>query len=338
MKTEKYIVRINSNLATIQKNTLYEHNNPPLCWYDKFQDVLENSFKYMISNNSTITLNIYKKYNILDNNTYKYVNKEIEVLELKLYHENNIIYLSNIFKYDIETKKLTLKHSSLHWESIIKLILPKKLKLKKYSLKGVSFLNTKCLNSDDKEYFKSKVLDVNEKMSKYINYSKIDYFKVRFEETRKRRNKKRKESSGFYSSQKSVITLDYTFKIFSEKIYYHDFGHHIDYSLKRKYGYSFMKCIYKQINNKLKNMFILQYIKNGGILYEEKINYLLEPGKIFARLFAEYLSNRIHHNEERYPRYSLEDISSGYEAECYRFTIEELEEVSPIIDKLLLYL
>lgn len=337
MKTEKYIVIINSNLTITQRNILYKFNNPPINRYSNFEKALKDAIKYVVDNNSSITLNVHKKYNIIDN-VYIHLDENPEVLELKLYRQNNIIYLSNIFKYDIEAKELTLKYPDLTWESIIKSIIPKNLKLKKYSIKGVSFADTKYINSDNKLYFKNTLLETNIKMGLYINYTNLEYFKIRFEDIKKRRKKKIKKSSGYYTSQEKTISLDNNFNYFNEKAYYHEFGHHLDYSLQRKYSYSFMKCIYKQINNKLKDMFTLQYIKNTETLYEETKSYLLEPKEIFARIFAEYLEYKTNMDEKILNKYSIDDINMEHKVDCYSFTIEELEEVYPIIDRLILCL
>lgn len=229
--------------------------------------------------------------------------------------------------------------------------IPKRVSRKNFSLRGVSF-NLKYIYPENKDSLKRNLLKSCDNMSKFVNFDNIENFSVIFEETSRKRATKLKKSGGYYVANKRLISLNTRGEYFIDTTLFHEFGHHIDYSLQRKYGSSFMKTIKKNLYNALINEITLSYIRDSNTINDELKHYLLSYNEIFARLIAEYLKINIDLKNESYTEYSALNIYSEEKIKSilsenpywdyrehrikeYRFTSEEIKKCESILKRLL---
>lgn len=347
-----YQISLVDHLGRKVSGELYTRKDFSRYFHYNFFGALKDGFKHLISFNCPVTFNIIKELSKGDASSkiLALEDKKEEILTIRLYREKDIIFLNNILRYNIRSKELIINGSDLFKDKIVQCI-PKRFSRKNFSLRGVSF-NLKYIYPENKDSLKINLLKRCDEMSRFVNFDNIENFSVVFEETRKKRDAQLKKSGGYYVANKRLISLNTRGEYFIHTTLFHEFGHHIDYSLQRKYGGSFMKTIKKYLYNALIEEITLSYIRDNKTINNELKSYLLSHNEIFARLIAEYLKINIDLKNESYDKYSASDIYSEekiksilsvnpywdcreYRVKEYRFTIEEIKKCEPILKRLL---
>ena len=348
-----YDISIEGHLTLSKRDSLYLRKDFSRFSYHNFFEALSDGFKYISSFNNSVILNITKEWSRenISEPFKRAEKKEFQpILQLRFYRENNIIKLGDVLRYDIKRKELMVNTTD-YYKNKIKECLPKRFSRKECSLKGTSF-NLCNLYPEDKKELKSRLLESLNKVSSIINFENIENFSVTFEDTRKKRNCQFRNSGGYYVANKRLISLNSRGDFFLESTLHHELAHHIDYSLQRKYGSSFMKSIKKRLFGYLMEEVTLPHIKDSRKSNEKLSDYLLTYEEVFARLIAEYINVKLNSSKDSYVEYSSSNIYSKEEINSFlvsnpylnydehmvnefRFTIEEVTKCEPIIKRIL---
>lgn len=255
---------------------------------------------------------------------------------------DKVIYF-NVGEYYLTDKILTYflesddynyynNNSKKHWDKnnsineIIDIIRSKKTNrkepfYKKYNIN--SFIFHSEYSIEDKEEYKKLISNTFEFLKNIFDFSKIPNInKVEYIS----RNRLKKYAARYLSKNKTILLHRHI----SSQSLIHEYSHHIDYSF-RNYNKEFT-ILYDELYKELsKNETLIRI----GELLPKKFNpnnlyeYLIAQHETFARVLTQYVL-------DNYGKFDYEYYNNlGYYDKLFYFSKEEIEKVTPIIEKII---
>lgn len=160
-----------------------------------------------------------------------------------------------------------------------------------------------------------------EVINSIIPLESLEAYNIRF----RKEYAKQTKAAARYTVANQTIILSNQGHAYATSHLYHEMSHHMDYSIRRRYGDAFVNSIMQQIVGRLKDQPTYRGLEVKYPITHPRHDYYFSIHELFARLFTSYLEYRILGKTHKYYNSVLD------------FSVEEVVSVVPLLEQLIQY-